>query len=315
MANSGPSRALAAPATLPPELEPGWTYRPPLGDHPPRLDGLPETLQAIVDASSAHWGIGVRDLSTGETVSLNATEQFPSASLYKLGVLLEVEQRLEDGDWSHDQPVLIDGYDTDPAFGGSAFYPGNVLSVDDALDWMVTRSDNGASLALVRDLGGSATINARFQALGMWQSVFGGDAYTSPADQLRLFTELANGQAGSPEVSAEALALLAQQQVNDRIPQGLPPEDSWIVAHKTGDTDDVLADSGIVATPTSAYVITLFADHMQVYADARSDFATFSAAVYNAFLISTPAPTGGALYYHLATPLPTPPTSPLANLN
>jgi beta-lactamase class A len=259
-----------------------WTYHAPWRGVP-RLQGLPEILEEVIGASDARWGIAVRDLTTGETVGLNLTERFAAASLYKLGVLLEVlQQQLVDGRLQPEQLVVLSAHDVDPVWGGSVLSAGTVLSINEALDWMITRSDNGAAIALVRTVGGGHVVNARFRALGMWQSAFDDPLWTSPADQLTLFTALAEGRAVSSEASAAALQVLARQQITDRIPRGLPVDRAWTVAHKTGDDVDVIADSGIVATPSSTYVLSLIANRLSGN-QTRALFASISALVYAAF--------------------------------
>jgi len=277
---SQPTRAanLVLPA---PAAKDVWTYEAPWRGKP-RLQDLPEILEEVLRESDARWGIGVHDMTTGETVGLNLTERFVSASLYKVAVLLEVQQQLEDGRLRPEQWVVVTAHDVDKVWGGSVLDSGTVLSIDEALDWMITRSDNGAAIALVRTVGGGHAVNARFRALGMWQSAFDDPLWTSPADQLTLFTALAEGRAVSPEASAAALQVLARQQITDRIPRGLPGDEDWIVAHKTGDDVDVIADSGIVATPSSTYVLSLIANRLSGD-QTRALFASISTIVYAAF--------------------------------
>ena len=182
--------------------------------------------------------------------------------------------------------------------GGSVLRAGTVLTIDEALDWMITRSDNGAAMALVRTVGGAHAVNARFRALGMWQSAFDDPLWTSPTDQLTLFTALAEGRAVSPEASEASLQVLARQQVADRIPRGLPANEAWIVAHKTGDDVDVLADSGIVATPSSAYVLSIIANRLSD-TSARALFAAISAVVFATFVTDRTSSESGSSVYEL----------------
>jgi beta-lactamase class A len=282
---------MATPLLADDELPPpaadgdGWSYAPPARALP-RLDGLREVLGDIIGGSEARWGIGVRDLATGETIGLNLTERFAAASLYKLGVLLEVQHQLEEGRLRAGRMVAVSARDVDREWGGSAFAAGTFLYIEDALESMITRSDNGAAMALVRSVGGGNAVNARFRALGMLQSVYDDTPQTSPADQLTLFTALAAGEAVSPEASAAALRLLARQQVRDRIPQGLPANGDWFIAHKTGDFDDVIADSGIVVLPRSAYVLSLIVN-APTSSQTRALFGSISAAVYEVFARET----------------------------
>ena len=76
-----------------------------------------------------------------------ADTPFVAASLYKLGVLLRVESLVDSGALSYDDTITIE--DADVTVDGSNEYPGTVLTIDQALEEMITYSDNGAALALV----------------------------------------------------------------------------------------------------------------------------------------------------------------------
>ena len=58
------------------------------------------------------------------------------------------------------------------------------------------------------------------------------------------------------------------------------------VTHKTGDYDDVIADSGIVVTPRSAYVLSLIVND-PTSSQTRALFGSISAAVYEVFARET----------------------------
>src|SRR5918912_216253 len=68
-------------------------------------------------------------------------------------------------------------------WGCSSLSSGTVLSLREALDWTITRSDNGAALALVHRLGGQNALNATFSWLDMPRTSFGDEAQTTAADQ------------------------------------------------------------------------------------------------------------------------------------
>jgi len=52
--------------------------------------------------------------------------------------------------------------------------------------------------------------------------------------------------------------LMAQEKVNDRIPQGVP--EGIVVAHKTGNWENATHDVGIVYGARSTYVVVLMSD-------------------------------------------------------
>ena len=90
-----------------------------------------------------------------------------------------------------------------------------------------------------------------------------GDAVdvTTPSDIARLFQELVNGTVISPQTSAEMLNLLADQQINDRLPCALP--DGTRVAHKTGDLDNSVHDAGIIFAPDGPIVVVVMSDEVE----------------------------------------------------
>jgi len=105
-------------------------------------------------------------------------------------------------------------------------------------------------------------------------------ASTSPRDVLRFFELLYRRQLVSAEASDAMLSLLLDQQVNDRIPAGLP--NSLQIAHKTGELTDVWNDAGIVFTESNAYVLVVLS--MDVHADeALTAIADIAKLVHSYF--------------------------------
>jgi beta-lactamase class A len=75
------------------------------------------------------------------------------------------------------------------------------------------------------------------------------------ADAARLFESIARDDIPG---AAELYGALARQTWNDKLPRGLQPGD--VLAHKTGDTDEVTHDGGILQTPQGGvYVLAVYA--------------------------------------------------------
>ncbi|MBX6343006.1 MAG: serine hydrolase, partial [Thermomicrobiaceae bacterium] len=89
------------------------------------------------------------------------------------------------------------------------------------------------------------------------------DAYnvTSPVDMAHLFEALLVGKVVSRRASAEMLDLLAQQQINDRLPALLPP--GTRVAHKTGNLATVVHDAGVIYAPRGPIVVVVMSEDVQ----------------------------------------------------
>src|SRR5581483_6616880 len=67
------------------------------------------------------------------------------------------------------------------------------------------------------------------------------------ASDVALFFRRTHATAAADPVSGQLYDLLARQQVNDRIPVGLPP--GTPIAHKTGDRIGWAHDAGIITAP------------------------------------------------------------------
>lgn len=101
---------------------------------------------------------------------------------------------------------------------------------------------------------------------------------TTAADIAELYLMLVNGQIVSESVSQEMLALLEDQQINDRIPAYLP-EDT-VVAHKTGNLDGLVHDAGVVFTPSGPVVVVVLTEDVEEW-QAIDLIATIARLAYD----------------------------------
>jgi beta-lactamase class A len=224
----------------------------------------------------------------------DADVPFVAASLYKLGVLLRVESLVDSGAISYDDTITIE--DGDVTVDGSNEYPGTVLTIDQALEEMITYSDNGAALALVRVYGAHAT-NATIAAAGITGFRIAENDDEDHVVTARalgtFFDRLATRRLISAAASERMLTRLERQTINDRLPRDLPQDVA--VAHKTGDLVGLVHDAGIIGTrsgPRIAVVLTSGGTE----AEAKDLIARIGALVYSA-VIAQPAGAG-------ADPLP-----------
>jgi beta-lactamase class A len=280
-----PSPCDEAPAAPPSDTRPvTWEYTPPIAGGTSRLLCASNTLGALIDQSPGDWGVAVRDLRTQETLLANPDQHFTGGSLYKLGVAAEAYARIDDGSLAEQSIVRISVQDVDPEYGGSMYAAGTYLSVRQAVEAMLTHSDNGAALALVDRLGLNA-VNLRFGLLGMPETRLLNDAVTTPRDVLTYFTLLADGGVVSTDVSDSLIQLLAAQTINDRIPAGLPPDEEWWVAHKTANVDDMLGDAGIVhGANDDEFALIILNQRLTNYLAAVETIRSISGTMYRAIV-------------------------------
>ncbi|HEX9245627.1 MAG TPA: serine hydrolase [bacterium] len=84
-----------------------------------------------------------------------------------------------------------------------------------------------------------------------------------------------------PEVCRQMLDILRRQQVRDRLPLLLAP--AVDIAHKTGSVSRVSNDAGILYTPKSPCIVTVFTRDLADDLKGRMAIAQVGQAVYEAY--------------------------------
>jgi beta-lactamase class A len=178
---------------------------------------------------------------------------------------------------------------------GSNEYPGTVLTIDEALEEMITYSDNGAALALVRVYGAAAT-NAALEAAGVHGfhvAENGDEDNIVTARALGTFFDLlATRRLISAGASDRMLVRLERQQINDRLPRDLPA--GALVAHKTGDLIGFSHDAGVIQTPEGPRIAVVLSSGGTETA-AKDLIARVGTLVYSAVLPALPGPRAESL--------------------
>jgi beta-lactamase class A len=232
--------------------------------------------QALVGVDG-HVSVAVKDLATGRGAVLDGDREMPSASLYKLPVLFSVfEAGLNMGE---DLPITEEARSYDS--GTMELGVGETLTVAEALERMVTISDNTAAVMLGSRVGANR-INADLAGLGMDTTHYSIERMTTSAlDMLHYLDVLAQGKMVSPAASADMLHLMLRQRVNDRLPRLLP--DNVQVAHKTGNLPGTVNDVGIVYGPSSSVAIVALVSDTSDEASAATGIAKLALAAYTYF--------------------------------
>lgn len=267
--------AAAAEATAPPESAetpaPTVTEAPPVpvDAQPDRNEAVEALFHRFAAEHTGRWNLCFLALPDGEPVIWGGEEgPMVSASLIKLPIMAAVFEGIARGD-------------LDPAQCEAWLGP------------MITVSDNGSANALIRLLGngdetaGMAAVNDWCRRQGLTDTRLnrlmladnGLQNYTGAADCARLLAAIYRGDCVSPEASKQMLDLLLLQQVNDRLPAGLPA--GTPVAHKTGDLIGLCwADVGVVFSPGGDYVLCVISDGQASEGEAKSAAAELSRQIY-----------------------------------
>jgi len=212
-------------------------------------------VDGLVKAFPGDTGVYIADpLVPQPLYTHDADVSFIAASIYKLGILVHVESLVDAGALKYSDTIEIQPEDiTDD---GSYEVAGTVMTVDEALEAMITVSDNGTALQFWRSLGPD-NINATLQKLGLGDFHIATDDNDDNTVTARVvgqfFTLLAQRKLVSAAASDRMLARLERNQINDRLPAELPQ--GTVVAHKTGNLGFATHDAGIIITPSGARVV------------------------------------------------------------
>lgn len=227
------------------------------------LSSLRAQLEARIAQHKGVVGLSIIDLTNGDTLSIRGHDPFPTASIIKLPILVELFHQMKSGRIRWEDPLLLIDADRVPGAGVLRFLSTpHALTVGDAATLMIALSDNTATNLIIDKIGIRA-VNSRMDSLGLrttklYAKVFGstrtsidtagsrrwGLGVTSANDLARLLAALHRGELVSDSASKRMVELLKLQFVRDRIPRLLPP--GTAVAHKTGEVDATRNDCGIV---------------------------------------------------------------------
>ena len=208
----------------------------------------------------------------GERVEVDARLPLYPASMIKTPLAAAVYALAADGVLSLDERLAVQSGNLTANDAESPLVEGYLAPVRELLQRAIARSDNVATNMLM-DLAGreraTAIVQKRF---GLRDTAFhrklsgslpliddaewdGVHRNTHPAaDAAKLFEAIWRREI---PFAAEQYAALCAQEWNDKIPPGLLPDDRF--AHKTGDTDEVTHDGGILESEQGrAYVLVVY---------------------------------------------------------
>lgn len=228
---------------------------------------LRATLERIASGYDGVVGISLRNLETGESISLRGEEKFPSASLIKVAILVTLLDEVNEGRMELDEPVTMIARDR---VGGSGVMKhlasGAQLTLED-LAWLMTVLSDNTATNLLLDKLDIRTVGVKMEALGLPEtkvhsksfrratsiapdsSVLYGLGVTSPDETVSLFAMLHEGQAVSPELDSLAIRMLLANQDANMLTRWLPS--GTRVAHKSGTVSDARNDCGIIYAPAA----------------------------------------------------------------
>jgi len=254
---------------------------------------LDEQLRSIATAHHGTVALYAQNLKTGRTASIEPDRPVKTASVIKMGILLDAAEQIRAGQASLAEKLVLTHENQVPGSGvlGQLTAPLS-LTLGDALHLMVVLSDNTATNLAIDRLG-LAHINSTLRAAGLTQTVLYKKVYMPaqgpmPDDQpkfglgkttaremasimerlaeCRLSLDGTSSQggplAGDGPLCGALLHMLRSQQDRDSLPRYLESLDTSehgsAIANKTGALDQVRNDVALLATKSGPVVIAAF---------------------------------------------------------
>jgi beta-lactamase class A len=253
--------------------EPQYTPPDPVLEDVPseERDRLERDLRELEEKIKAYEGVAgvyVRDLEGGWGYGIRSEEEFFSASVIKVPIMVAVYRKVDSGELS-----FTDSFPTEPGdwAAGAGWMQweeaGQSYTVGDYLWMMMTQSDNVATNALVRIVGGPDYVNEVARSLGaedtaLYQKVTSErgvvpqyDNRTTTRDMAVMLEEIAIGEAASAESCEYMTELMQANELDSWLEDPLPPDVA--VAHKGGWLYGVYDEVGIVSHPDRPYSVAV----------------------------------------------------------
>ena len=217
-------------------------------------------------------GVYVWDLEGGFGYGIRPDEQFFTASIIKIPVMVAVYRKVDEGELSFSQMVEIKEEDWAAGAGWLQWEKaGTKQTVGDLLLLMITQSDNVATNALVRTVGGADHINEVAKSLGakntlLYQKLSSEraaipelDNRSTPRDMATMLQKIADGEAASDKSCGYMYDLMYQNELDWWLDAGLPYD--VYAANKAGWLYEVYDDVGIVKAGDRPYVVAVLSKY------------------------------------------------------
>src|SRR5258706_3818573 len=232
---------------------------------------LNKKLQEAISGFNGDIGIYVKSIRTGKTVAINADTVFPTASIVKVPILIGVMDKLNKKELNYDQELLYrdsllySDYDVLGSFRDTV-----KILLKKVIMFMITTSDNTASLWLQSLAGTGTRINEILDSLGLKDTrvnsrtpcrennrTFYGWGQTTPAEMGRIFEMIYQNRVISAEACERMMRCLGRNYWDeDEAISEIPPYIE--VFSKNGCVNAVRSEVLLVNAPGNPYIFCIF---------------------------------------------------------
>ena len=237
---------------------------------------LSKELAQIVEGQPGTYGIYLKVLETGESLTINDME-FPAASCYKLPLALMVYEDAARGRLKLDSKIAFQRGDWEAGTGVlQTTKAGTQFAIRHLVRLSVVESDNIAANMLLRTVGKAAL--AEFYRKCGARVAFSGDNLSSPKDMGVFAERLVKFAQEQGDLGRELLSCFLESKWKDRLALGLP--DDVELANKAGTLPGVVNDVGVVIGDKMTYVLAVMSKEVGATENGQRTIKLASLAVY-----------------------------------
>jgi beta-lactamase class A len=250
---------------------------------------LDQQIKMIAAAHPGHVALYAHNLRTGQTASLLPDEPVQTASVIKMGILLDAAEQIRAGQARFDERIVLTKANQVEGSGVlGELTPPIALTFGDVLRLMVILSDNTATNMAIDRLG-LAHINGTLRAAGLQQTVLYKKVYVRATDPMppdqpkfglgkttsremasimerfatcHLALDNAAPLPADGKICGAILSMLRNQQDRDSLPRYLETldtsENGSAIGNKTGALNQVRNDVALISSKAGPIVIAAF---------------------------------------------------------
>lgn len=250
-------------------------------------------LQKIIDSSPSLTGLMAVDLTSGESIGINADLVFTQASAIKIPILMEVYKQAHEKKFAlTDSKPLISSNTVAGSGILNAMPDPLTLSIRNYCMLMIGLSDNSATNTLI-ELVGLKNVSNTMQTLGFGNtrlqrkmidqqaSLRNEENISTPAEAVRIMKLLYEGKFIDKANSDEILSILKKNPVeNSKIAPALPSNVK--LAFKTGGMGGVSTEWAIVYLQNRPYALAIM-ENYKTSASPSNIFNLLSKRIFDHF--------------------------------
>lgn len=273
-------------------------------------NAMAQRIAEVAEGSQGRIGVAAIDLTTGERVSVLGDQRFPMASTSKIAIAATFLEGVEKGRWGLNDrfPMLMPVRSAPFSSAIAPVNEGTRLPAIDLIEQMITRSNNYATDALLRVVGGPKKVTEWVHRAGIKDFQIDRDIATlvrddgefnpanhidlrdsaSPNAMVELLAGLYQGKWLAPESRRILIGAMGRTVTGKRRMRYLLPTEARVM-HKTGSLNNTSSDVGLVETPDGrTLAIAVYVTGQGTRPAREAKIAAISRALYDGYMAQGP---------------------------